>query len=123
MSGIGEVLLPVHLGAPSGRQGETGGRGADGGLRPVGPGLEGRTLCRAQRLAGPLHPEKSPGGITDDEKQELENIVLETIETPEWGEAIKRYNWNENVITGDELTQFIKDETERITALYKELGL
>lgn len=65
----------------------------------------------------------APGGITDDEKQELENIVLETIETPEWREAIERYNWNENVITGDELTQFIKDETERITALYKELGV
>ena len=65
----------------------------------------------------------APGGITDDEKQELENIVLETIATPEWGEAIKRYNWNENVITGDALTQFITDETERITALYKELGL
>ncbi|WP_016998212.1 tripartite tricarboxylate transporter substrate binding protein [Kocuria atrinae] len=65
----------------------------------------------------------APGGITDEEKQELESIVLETIATPEWREAIERYNWNENVITGDELTQFIKDETERITALYKELGV
>lgn len=65
----------------------------------------------------------APGGITEEEKQELESIVLETIETPEWQEAVDRYNWNENLITGDELQQFIQDETERITALYEELGL
>ena len=65
----------------------------------------------------------APGGITEDEKQELENIVLETVDTPEWREAIDRFNWNENLIIGDELQQFLKDEAQRITALYEELGL
>lgn len=65
----------------------------------------------------------APSGITEDEKKELETIVLETTKTPEWRTAIDRYHWNENVITGDKLTQFIKEETARISELYKELGL
>lgn len=65
----------------------------------------------------------APGGITDAEKSELESIVRETIATPQWREAIERYNWNENVVTGDELATFLDEEKTRIQGLYKELGL
>ena len=65
----------------------------------------------------------APGGITDEEKAELENIIQETVETPEWDVAIDRYNWNENLMMGDELTDFLADEKARIETLYQELGL
>lgn len=65
----------------------------------------------------------APPGITADEKQELTQLVQDTVQTPEWRTAIDRYNWNENLITGDELDTFLKQEEERITALYKEMGL
>lgn len=65
----------------------------------------------------------APGGITDEEKAELENIIQETVETPEWDAAIDRYNWNENLMMGDELTDFLADEKARIETLYQELGL
>lgn len=65
----------------------------------------------------------APPGITADEKQELTQLVQETVQTPEWRAAINRYNWNENLITGDELAAFLAQEEERITALYKEMGL
>jgi putative tricarboxylic transport membrane protein len=65
----------------------------------------------------------APGGITDDEKSQLEDIIRETIETPEWQDAIERYTWNENVKFGDELHEFLESERVRIEGLYEELGL
>ncbi len=65
----------------------------------------------------------APGGITAEEKTQLEQIVRETIETPEWDEAVGRYNWNENYMTGEELQDFLDSEEQRISKLYEELGL
>ena len=65
----------------------------------------------------------APGGITDAEKSELESIVRETVTTPQWRKAIERYNWNENVVTGEKLATFLDEEKTRIQGLYKELGL
>ncbi|CAL8900196.1 tricarboxylic transport membrane protein [Kocuria varians] len=65
----------------------------------------------------------APGGITEDEKSELETIVQETIHTPQWRDAIERFYWNENVITGADLSRFLDEEKKRIQGLYKELGL
>ena len=65
----------------------------------------------------------APGGITAEEKRELQAIVQETIATPEWRDAIDRFYWNENVVTGEDLTRFLAEEKKRIQGLYKELGL
>ena len=65
----------------------------------------------------------APGGITDEDRAGLLEIIEETIATPQWREAITRYHWNENVVTGQELTDFLEREKQRIGELYKELGL
>ncbi|MEX3611216.1 tripartite tricarboxylate transporter substrate-binding protein [Rothia sp. LK2588] len=65
----------------------------------------------------------APGGISAEEKSQLESIVRDTVNTPEWDEAISRYHWNENLIMGDDLQQFLKDEHDRIAKLNEELGL
>lgn len=64
----------------------------------------------------------APGGLEDDEVAQLTDIVLETLDTPEWAEASERYHWTERIITGEELDAFLVDERERIEALYEELG-
>ncbi|KUG55247.1 MULTISPECIES: tripartite tricarboxylate transporter substrate binding protein [Kocuria] len=64
----------------------------------------------------------APPGITDEEKAELEDVILETIDAPEWAEAVERYHWSENRIFGDELTDFLETERERISGLYEEMG-
>ncbi|MFV0434595.1 MAG: Bug family tripartite tricarboxylate transporter substrate binding protein [Leucobacter sp.] len=63
----------------------------------------------------------APGGITDEEKGELTELVLETIETPEWEDAIKRYRWTPKVLHGEELDKFLAEEQERIEMLYEEM--
>lgn len=64
----------------------------------------------------------APPGITEEEKAELEDVILETIDAPEWAEAVERYHWSENRIFGDELTDFLETERERISGLYEEMG-
>lgn len=65
----------------------------------------------------------APSGLDDDDVDSLTDLVLESVETPEWQDAIERYRWTERIITGDELTAFLGDEEERIRALYEEMGL
>ncbi|ORC24394.1 tricarboxylic transporter [Rothia nasimurium] len=65
----------------------------------------------------------APGDISPEEKAALEDIVRQTVETPEWDAAIERYNWNENLVMGDELTAFLTEERDRIEKVYEELGL
>ncbi|WP_233615149.1 Bug family tripartite tricarboxylate transporter substrate binding protein [Leucobacter chromiisoli] len=64
----------------------------------------------------------APSGISAEETEDLEDLIAETIETPEWRDAIERYHWSERVIVGDELTQFLDDEHARIEVLYEEMG-
>src|SRR5690606_24082600 len=44
----------------------------------------------------------APAGITDEEREQLTELVLETIETSEWQDAIERYRWTARVMHGDE---------------------
>ncbi len=65
----------------------------------------------------------APAGLSDDDVDGLTDLVLETFETPEWRDAIERYHWNERLITGDELDEFLADEHTRIEQLYEEMGI
>lgn len=65
----------------------------------------------------------APGGISEEEKAELTEIVKESTATPEWQAAIKNYHWNEKMIMGDDLDQFLDEEKQRISKIYEELGL
>ncbi|MGK9221154.1 MULTISPECIES: tripartite tricarboxylate transporter substrate binding protein [unclassified Microbacterium] len=64
----------------------------------------------------------APSALSETERTELTDLVLETLETPEWQDAIERYHWTERVITGDELTDFLASEHARIAGLYEEMG-
>ncbi|RGE21051.1 tripartite tricarboxylate transporter substrate binding protein [Leucobacter sp. wl10] len=64
----------------------------------------------------------APSGLTDEQTGSLVDLVLKTLETPEWRDAIDRYYWTEKVITGDELDRFLAEERTRIEQLYEEMG-
>lgn len=65
----------------------------------------------------------APTGLTEEEVGALRQLVLDTVETAEWADAIKRYRWTEKVMYGEELDEFLKVEQERIEMLYEEMGL
>ena len=64
----------------------------------------------------------APGGLDDDQRTQLTDIVLDTVRTPEWADAMERYHWTERIITGGDLDAFIDEERVRIQGLYEELG-
>jgi len=65
----------------------------------------------------------APPGISDEERQELIDIVSEMVKTEEWASAIERNRWADTFLTGDDFTEFIKDEQVRIDAIIKDVGL
>ena len=64
----------------------------------------------------------APAGLTDQETEGLSDLVADTLATPEWAEAVERYHWSEQVITGDDLDAFLAEEHDRIARLYEEMG-
>ncbi|WP_159502134.1 tripartite tricarboxylate transporter substrate binding protein [Microbacterium sp. 18062] len=65
----------------------------------------------------------APPGISDEVRDELVAMVTEMRETPEWEDALRRYDWVDSYMVGAEFEEFIRTETERTEAIVKELGL
>ncbi len=65
----------------------------------------------------------APSGLADEDVEALTELVLDSVATPEWADAMARYHWTERLITGDELDAFLEDEESRIRTLYEEMGL
>lgn len=65
----------------------------------------------------------APPGITDEQRQELIDIVREMTRTPEWADALERNKWVPSFLAGDEFAEFIETDQARIDALIEELGL
>ena len=64
----------------------------------------------------------APAGLDSGIVADLEAVVKETYETAEWQQAVKDYAWAPAFRQGEELQQFLTDQTDRITALYKEMA-
>lgn len=62
-------------------------------------------------------------GITDEEREEFEDIVTETRNSEEWQDALERNNWTDSFMTGDELDKFIDSEIKRTKEIVGDLGL
>lgn len=65
----------------------------------------------------------APAGISDETRQELVAIVTEMHATADWEDAMTRNRWSDSFSTGTELDEFIAEETVRVAAIIKELGL
>ena len=65
----------------------------------------------------------APPGIDAESRAELEAIVAETVDTPEWQSALERNRWESTATYGDDFTGFIDEETTRLTGVVEEIGL
>lgn len=65
----------------------------------------------------------APAGISDDTREELVAIVTEMHATADWEDAMTRNRWSDSFSTGAELDEFVAEETVRVAAIIKELGL
>jgi putative tricarboxylic transport membrane protein len=65
----------------------------------------------------------APPGIPAADKQRLIDFVTTVNQSPEWAAIRKKNGWTDFFKTGDEATRFITEETTRVQALEKELGI
>ncbi|NUL44546.1 tripartite tricarboxylate transporter substrate binding protein [Cellulosimicrobium funkei] len=64
----------------------------------------------------------APPGLTPEEEAGLEDIFEEMFTTQEWADALARNQWEDQVLTGTELEQFIADQVQDTQGLLTEIG-
>lgn len=64
----------------------------------------------------------APPSATDEEIDQLQELVAEAVATPEWQATVERNYWRESPMQDEEFDRFIVEETERISGLFEEIG-
>lgn len=64
----------------------------------------------------------APPVASETELADFRELIEETTATKEWKSAVERNYWVEVPATGEEFTDFIESETEKIGSLIKEMG-
>jgi putative tricarboxylic transport membrane protein len=62
-------------------------------------------------------------GITDAQKKELIDVVEKTVKTPAWQETLKRNEWTNLFLAGDQFKSFLDADQMRIDKILAGLGL
>lgn len=65
----------------------------------------------------------APPGISDEAKEQLLEIIADLHASSEWQEAVVRNSWTDSYMVGEELEEFIAQETEIVAVLVSDLGL
>ncbi|MFD6444998.1 Bug family tripartite tricarboxylate transporter substrate binding protein [Promicromonospora sp. NPDC060204] len=65
----------------------------------------------------------APAGITTEQEQALEDLVMAMTETDEWQATVRREGWGDVALAGPEFEEFLDDEIVRTTQIIDELGL
>jgi putative tricarboxylic transport membrane protein len=89
------------------------------------PGLEDIPTLREQGYDVTLTNWRAlfaPPSATEEEVDQLQELVAEAVATPEWKATVERNYWRESPMQDEEFDRFITDETERITDLFEEMG-
>ncbi|PKH44452.1 C4-dicarboxylate ABC transporter substrate-binding protein [Nocardioides alpinus] len=65
----------------------------------------------------------APPGISEERRDELIAMLEEMHETPEWQQALEDNGWIDEFKTGDDFSQFLKEQDERVATTLEELDL
>ena len=65
----------------------------------------------------------APPGVTDEDKAALIALVGKMAESASWATELKNRNWTPILLTGDDFAKFLTEDTARIEAILKDLGL
>jgi len=61
--------------------------------------------------------------LTDDEKQRFVDAVTEMHDSDAWEQVLEDQGWTDSFVTGDEFTDFMGSESDRVESILGELGL
>jgi putative tricarboxylic transport membrane protein len=62
-------------------------------------------------------------GITDEERQRFVDAFTEMHDSEAWQTVLEEQGWTDSFVTGDEFTDYLQSESERVEGVLGELGL
>jgi putative tricarboxylic transport membrane protein len=65
----------------------------------------------------------APPGLNDQQKKELIDVVDRMRKTSQWQDALKKNDWADLYMSGDEFGKYLKAEDARVTDILKSIGL
>jgi len=65
----------------------------------------------------------APKGITAEQRAALTGAVQAMHDSKEWKAALKRNGWDDDFVTGDSFTSYLRSEEKRATDVLTEIGL
>lgn len=65
----------------------------------------------------------APPGLNDQQKKDLVDVVDRMHKTKQWQEALKKNDWADLYMAGDQFAAFLKEEDKRVTEILKSIGL
>jgi putative tricarboxylic transport membrane protein len=65
----------------------------------------------------------APAGVSDEEEQALEDLVVRMTRTESWAETLRRRGWLDATLVGPEFDAFLASEQRRIAQVLNEMGI
>ena len=65
----------------------------------------------------------APPGVSDTDKAAMIDLVTKMANSASWQEELKNRNWTSILLTGDDFSKFVAEDTTRVEAILKDLGL
>jgi putative tricarboxylic transport membrane protein len=65
----------------------------------------------------------APPGISNDQRAALIKQIVATVKSPAWQETLKRNDWTDVLLTGEQFRTYIDAEQKRIAQVLKDIGL
>lgn len=65
----------------------------------------------------------APSGLNDQQKKDLVDVVGRMHKTKQWQDALKKNDWADLYLAGDQFAAFLKEEDKRVTEILKSIGL
>jgi putative tricarboxylic transport membrane protein len=62
-------------------------------------------------------------GITDEERQRFVDAFTEMHDSDAWQQVLEDQGWADSFVTGDEFSDYLQTESERVEGVLGELGL
>lgn len=65
----------------------------------------------------------APKGISAQEEDALEDVLLDMTESDEWRSALRERGWGDATLAGEEFEDFVRSEQQRVSRVLDEIGL
>src|SRR3954447_9178038 len=65
----------------------------------------------------------APPGISDDERQQFVDAFTEMHDSDAWKQVLEDQGWTDSFVTGDDFSDYLKSESDRVQGVLSELGL